>query len=362
MVETERREAEENIAMKRVFLILSTILLSIGTGGGPLIMRLYYIHGGKRIWLSSFLETAAFPIMFIPLAISYLCRRRHFTATQAQKPKLVSMKPRLFVAAAGIGMITGVDNYLYAYGLAQLPVSTSSLIISTQLVFTACFAFLLVRHKFTAFTINAVVLLTIAAAVLGMGASVDRPSGESTKDYVMGFVMTILAALLYGFILPLVELVYKKTKQVLTFSLVMETQIVMNAGATLFCIIGMIINNDFKVIPREAKEFELGEAKYYVVLVMSAVIWQTFFVGVVGVIFCASSMLSGIIISVLLPVTEVLAVFFYHEKFQAEKGVSLTLSLWGFCSYFYGEIKQAKKKKKIPKQETELLSQSLPNP
>ncbi|KAI4347746.1 hypothetical protein L6164_008529 [Bauhinia variegata] len=252
MVETERREAEENRTMKRVFLILSTILLSIGTAGGPLIMRLYYIHGGNRIWLSSFLETAAFPIMFIPLAISYLCRPRHFTATQAQKPKLVSMKPRLFVAAAGIGIITGVDNYLYAYGLAQLPVSTSSLVISTRLVFTACFAFLLVRHKFT--------------AVLGMGGRVDRPPGESTKDYVMGFVMTILASLLYGFILPLVELAYKKTKQVLTFSLVMETQLVMNAGATLFYIIGMIINNDFKVIPREEKELELGEAKYYVVL------------------------------------------------------------------------------------------------
>jgi hypothetical protein len=48
----------------------------------------------------------------------------------------------------------------------------------------------------------------------------------------------------------------------------------------------------------------------------------------------------------LLPLTEVLAVIFYKESFKAEKGVSLVLSLWGFLSYFYGEIKQAKKQKK----------------
>lgn len=101
-----------------------------------------------------------------------------------------------------------------------------------------------------------------------------------------------------------------------------------------------------QAIPREAKNFELGEAKYYIVLVWSGIIWQFFFLGAIGVIFCASSLLSGIIIAVLLPVTEVLAVIFYQEKFQAEKGVALLLSLWGFVSYFYGELKYSKKKRR----------------
>ncbi|GMN40079.1 hypothetical protein TIFTF001_009307 [Ficus carica] len=112
-------------------------------------------------------------------------------------------------------------------------------------------------------------------------------------------------------------------------------------------------------ISREAKKFELGETKYYVVLVWSAIIWQGFFLGAIGVIFCASSLLSGIVISVLLPVTEILAVIFYQESFQAQKGVSLALSLWGFVSYFYGEFKHDKKNKKNkkehnPDQETEM--------
>ena len=88
-------------------------------------------------------------------------------------------------------------------------------------------------------------------------------------------------------------------------------------------------------------------------MVWNGIIWQCFFLGAIGVIFSASSLVCGIVIAVLLPVTEILAVIFFQEKFQAEKGVSLALSLWGFVSYFYGEIKDSKKKKN-PTSETEL--------
>lgn len=94
---------------------------------------------------------------------------------------------------------------------------------------------------------NAVVLLTLAAGVLGLHTSGDRPAGESTKNYVLGFIITIVVAVLDGFMLPLVELAYKKSKQIITYSLVMEVQFVMCMFATVFNAIGMIINNDFKV-------------------------------------------------------------------------------------------------------------------
>ncbi|GMY22246.1 purine permease 3-like [Fagus crenata] len=328
--------------MKKVLLILiNSILLSIGNCGGPLIMRLYFIHGGKRVWLSSFLETGGWPIILFPLTITYFHRR----ATQGPNTKLFFMKPPLFIASAVIGILTGLDDYLYAYGVKRLPVSTISLIIATHLGFTATFAFLLVKQKFTSYSINAVVLLTIGAGVLALHTSNDRPEGESIKDYIAGFFMTLGAAALYGFVLPLVELTYKKAKQTITYSLVMEFQMVMCLFATLFCTVGMLINKDFKAIPREGRDFELGETKYYVVMVLSAIIWQCFFLGVVGVIFYASSLLSGIVIATLLPVTQILAVIFYRENFQAEKGVALALSLWGFISYFYGEIKDGQKKK-----------------
>ncbi|OWM67743.1 hypothetical protein CDL15_Pgr019244 [Punica granatum] len=346
----EHEAIPDNTTLKKILLVLSIIILSIGTTGGPLIMRLYFIHGGKRVWLSSWLETAGWPINIAPLAISYIYRRRQWAAATAKgassglPPRPVLMKPFLFVASAVVGILTGLDDYLYAYGAARLPVSTSSLIIASQLAFTAGFAFLLVKQRFTSYSINSVFLLTLAAVVLGLHAGSDRPEGESDRVYAVGFMMTVAAAAFYGFILPLVELCYQKGKQTITYSLVLEYQLVMCFFATAFCTVGMLINKDFQVIPREAKEFGLGEFKYYMIIVCSAIIWQCFFLGAIGVIFCASSLSSGIIIAVMLPMTEVLAVIFFKEKLTAEKGVSLVLSLWGFVSYFYGEIKHTKKR------------------
>ncbi|KAI8548329.1 hypothetical protein RHMOL_Rhmol07G0266200 [Rhododendron molle] len=331
-----------NKKMKRALLLLNTIFLAIGGCGGPMIMRLYFIHGGNRLWLSSWLETGGWPIYFIPLLINYLQRRRK--EGSAAKPYIIGGP--VFVASTVIGVLTGFDDYLYAYGVAFLPVSTGSLVLASQLGFTAIFAFLVVKQKFTPYSINAIALLTVGAGVLALHTSSDRPEGESDKDYNMGLIMMLAAAALYGLILPLVELTYKKARQVITYTVVLEMQLVICFFATLVCTIGMVIDKDFKAIPREAREFGLGETAYYSVLVISGIVWQGFYIGAIGVIFASSTLFSAIIIAVLLPVTEILAVIFYKEKFTAEKWISLVLSLWGCVSYFYGELKHSKDKEK----------------
>ncbi|KAM7257003.1 hypothetical protein ACFE04_012744 [Oxalis oulophora] len=336
----ETEQIPKKPSVSKALLVLNCVLLAIGTCGGPLLMRLYFLHGGNRVWFSSWLATGAWPIFLFPLTVAYF--QRHL-AEPTKPTKIFLMKPPLFLVSAVIGLITGVDNYLYAYGVARLPVSTSSLIVASQLAFTAVFAYLLVKQKFDYYSMNAVFLLTFAAGILALNTSGDRPAGESSKEYIFGFLTTIGAAVLYGFILPLMELVNKKTKQNVDYLLVMEIQMVICLFATIFCTIGMIVNNDFKVIPRESRDFGLGETKYYVVVVITGIVWQGYFMGAIGVIFCSSSLSSAVLITVLLPVTEVLAVFFYKEKFETIKGVSLALSLWGFISYYYGEKKKMKK-------------------
>ncbi|PIN04589.1 hypothetical protein CDL12_22877 [Handroanthus impetiginosus] len=96
---------------------------------------------------------------------------------------------------------------------------------------------------------------------------------------------------------------------------------------------------------RQAKQCELGETKVLPCGCWDCIIWQCFFLGAIGVIFYSSSLLSGIIIIILLPIIELLADIFYYEKFQVEKDIFLFLSLWGFISYFFGEIKHYKKNK-----------------
>lgn len=317
-------------------------MLGLGNCGGPLIQRLYFLKGGKRIWFSCWLLTAGWPFLLFPLLISYAYRQ----SKEGPATKVWSVKPRLFLCCAFIGLLTGVDDYLAAYGVSRLPVSTSALIIASQLAFTAAFAFFLVKQKFTPFIINSIFLLSLGAVVLGFHSSTDRPAHESKVQYYIGFFMTLGASALYGFVLPLMELTCKKAKQVVTYSLVMEMQLVISFFATAFCTVGMLINHDFTAITREAREFELGQSRYYATLVLNALLWQFFFLGAIGVTFLVSALLSGIVIATLLPVTESLAVLFFHERFPVEKAISLALSLWGFVSYFYGELQEIKKKKK----------------
>ncbi|CAN1302888.1 Purine permease 1 [Linum perenne] len=178
-------------------------------------------------------------------------------------------------------------------------------------------------QSFTAFSVNAIVLLCMGSGVLALNTSSDRPPHVTSAQYFKGFFMTVGAAVLYGFVLPAVEFTYKKADQSITYTLVLEMQMVISFFATSFNVVGMI------EMPREAAKFELGgKVGYCLVLVAVALVWQCFFLGAVGVVSCGSSLLS--------------AVFIYNEQFGPQKAVALVLSLWGFVSYFYGEYKQMK--------------------
>ncbi|KAL2892865.1 Purine permease 3 [Bienertia sinuspersici] len=314
-------------------------MLAIGIAGGPLVMRLYYRHGGRSIWLSSWLETGGWPVMIVPLVIAYFRRR-------AAQPQLCFINFNIFCYAFVIGILAGLGDYCYAYGVKHIPVSTSSLILATQLAFTAFVAFFLVKQKFTPYSVNAIALLTFGAGVLALHASSEKPASESKAHYYLGWSLTLAASALFAIILPMIELTYKKVKQSVNYTLVLEIQLVLSLSATVFCTVGMLASGDYKTYAKELEDYRLGRGMYFMVLIFNAIIWQLFYLGAVGVIYYGSSLLSGVIIALALPITEIGAVIFFHEAFEAEKGVSLVLSLWGFFSYFYGEAKEMKKQKK----------------
>nr|DAD21786.1 TPA_asm: hypothetical protein HUJ06_023249 [Nelumbo nucifera] len=105
------------------------------------------------------------------------------------------MNTYLFIAYTILGLINGFANYLYGYGLSCLPVSTGGLIV---------------------------VLLTMGAIVIALHASSDRPANEYNTQYYMGFAMIVNATLINELTPPLIKLMYKKLKQGITYSLVME--------------------------------------------------------------------------------------------------------------------------------------------
>ncbi|KAK9096110.1 hypothetical protein Sjap_021607 [Stephania japonica] len=128
--------AEANDKKKPInwpLLLLSCAFMAIGAIGGPLLSRLYFIHGGSRKWVSTITQTGGCPILFIPLFFLYSRHR-----SNPQSPHFL-IEPKLFFFSAIIGVLLGIDNFLYALGLSYLPVSTSSMLIATQLAFVACF-------------------------------------------------------------------------------------------------------------------------------------------------------------------------------------------------------------------------------
>ncbi|CAM0871821.1 unnamed protein product [Alopecurus aequalis] len=337
-------------------VIFSACLVLIGAGG-PLLLRVYFVHGGQRLWLSALLQISGWPLLLPPMCVSLFRGRRHGIAN-------LLLPPRLVGAAAVLGALYAISCYVYGMGSQALPLSTSSLLQATQLAFTAIFAFVFVGLRFTPFSANAVLLLTIGPAVLGVGPGSGKPAGEPSKTYWVGFCESIAAAALAGLVLPLVEVAMERysrrsgpTARVPPpYCTVMQMQAVMGAAGTMVCLLGMAIKSDFGAMRSEAAAFGLGGTNYYLVLVWDAVSWQLLNLGIMGLIACASSLLAGIMIAMLLPLSELLAVIFLHEKFDGPKGIALVLSLWGFASYLYGE--KAQKKREAQKSEQQVAKKT----
>nr|CAB3501782.1 unnamed protein product [Digitaria exilis] len=339
-------------------VLLSACLVLLGAGGS-LLIRLYFVHGGQRLWLSTMIQVSGWPLLLPPLlSVSLLLRSRsHGGATAADHLLLPN---RLAGAVAVLGAFFAVACFAYSLGSQALPLSTSSLLQATQLTFTAVSAFVFAGLRFTPFSLNAVVLLTAGPAILGVlpsssssGKNPAAGEGSSvTANWWTGFFECMASAALFGLVLPLVEVAMCKygrrrsgrgraaaTARAVSpsYATVMKIQVVMGAAGTVVCLVGMAMAEDFQAIPREAAMFGLGEINYYFLLISGAVLWQLSNLGIMGLIICSSPLLAGIMIALVLPLSELLAVVFLHEKFDGVKGIALVLSLWGFVSYLYGE-------------------------
>ena len=329
-------------------VIFSACLVLLGAGG-PLLLRVYFVHGGRRLWLSTTSPLSGWPLLVPPICVSLFRSSKEGIANRL-------LPARLAGAVALLGGLFAVACFVYSLGAQALPVSTSSLLLASQLAFNAVFAFLFAGLRFTPFSTNAVVLLTVGPAVLGVGpSSGEKLAGEgSATSYWTGFFECVASAALLGLVLPLVEVAMSRygrrsghagaaARVPSSYATVMQIQAVMGAAGTTVCLAGMAIAEDFQAIPREAAAFGLGGTNYYLLLVFGSVAWQLSNLGIMGLIVCSSSLLAGIMIAVLLPLSQVLSVIFLHEKFDGPKGIALVLSLWGFASYLYGEKVQKKR-------------------
>ncbi|XP_042457086.1 probable purine permease 11 isoform X2 [Zingiber officinale] len=326
-----------------LLVFLNIFFLLTGQTVATLLGRFYYNQGGNSKWMATLVQSAGFPILFIPLLL-FPSNRQPPSPAAATTPPALRLKIALIYL--GLGIIIGVDNLMYSYGLLYVPVSTYSLICATQLAFNAVFSYYLNSQKFTSCILNSVVLLTLSAAILGFNEAAENPGGVPKGKYVLGFMLTLGASATYSLILSLMQLSFQKVIRKETFTVVLEMQIYTSLVANCVAVVGLFASGEWKGLKGEMEGFEKGKVSYVMTLVWTALSWQLASVGIVGLIFVVSSLFSNVISTLALPVVPVFAVIFFREKMDGIKVVAMLLAIWGFASYMYQDYLDYRRAKK----------------
>lgn len=315
-------------------MIIYTIFVLSGQSVATLLGRLYFEKGGKSKWMATIVQPAGFPILIpfyfffsslkIPITDNYL-------RTKSKSPSTLTLA-LIYVA---FGLLLAANCILFSIGLMYLPVSTYSLLCATQLAFNAFFSFFLNSQKFTPFIVNSLVLLTVSATLLVFHCDDENPAGVSKVKYAIGFLCTIGASVMYGLLLSLTQMAFQGVIKRGSVKAILDFIVYQNLVGTMATLIGLFASKEWKSLPGEMEGFGLGKSSYVLVLVWTAVSWEVFTIGIVGLILEVSSLFSNVISTLSLPIVPVFAVIFFDDKMDGLKVIAMILSVWGFVSYAY---------------------------
>ncbi|XP_009759913.1 putative purine permease 4 [Nicotiana tabacum] len=330
-----------------LLLGINYLCLFVGSISSTLLSKFYFNHKGASRWVSTWVQSAGFPFLLLPIYLSFYV----FKSTE-RKP-FTGFTPKILSLSILIGFLLGFNNLLFSWGNSYLPVSTNSLVLSSQLAFTLITSVIIVKQKITYANLNCVILLTLSSVLLALGSSHDKPKGLTKSKYLIGFFSTVGAGLLFALYLPLMEKIYKK---VYCYSMVVEMQIVMELAATVLATAGMTIDGGFSEMKKESTNvFDLGAKAYWLTVIFNVVTWQLCFMGTAGMVFLTSSLTGGICMTALMAVNVLGGVLVYGDNFSDTKIVSTLLCVWGFSSYLYGMYMKMKEEEKNKESSTEKL-------
>ncbi|KAI6703494.1 hypothetical protein NL676_012630 [Syzygium grande] len=320
---------------------LYSLFVLSGQSVGTLLGRLYYTKGGSSKWLTAFAQLAGFPILLLlyfiptPKQPSDHNNPRIQIDAQAQSQSQSTPLKSLTLAYISLGTLVALNGYLYSVGLFYLPVSTFSLICSSQLAFNALFAFFLNAQKFTPYITNSLVLLTISSTLLVFQSDSGDHKGVSAGKYALGFVCTIGASAGYGLVLSLTQLCFSRVIRKVTLRAVLNMIVYPSLLASAIIVAGLLGSGEWEHLGREMDEYELGKVRYVMNLVGTAISWQVFTIGTIGLILDASSLFSNSISVVGLPIVPIFAVVFFGDSMDGVKVMAMILAVWGIVSYVY---------------------------
>lgn len=225
---------------------INTSWLLIGQSGAVILGKFYYDQGGKSLWMTTLVQSVAFPILFLPF----------FFFPQPKNLPIQSSIKTLTIVYFFLGILLAGDNLLYSYGLLYLPVSTYSLICASQLAFSAIFSFFINSQKITLLILNSVILLTVSASLVAINSVDKTRKVSSNREFIIGFVFTIAASAGYALLLSLMQLTIEKVLKRETFTVVLDMQIWTCLVAAIVCLLGLFASGVVKGLREEIEGFE----------------------------------------------------------------------------------------------------------
>ncbi|KAK8272597.1 hypothetical protein V6Z12_D11G344900 [Gossypium hirsutum] len=314
-----------------------------------LLTKFYFNNGGKSKWMASLMQTAGFPLLYLPLLF--------FPSFNKQSPSS-SNNITHYVVYFSLGCLLAIDNFMYTVGVKPLSISTYSLLCASQLVFNAVFSVVINCEKLGILTLNSIIFITVSASMVAI-----HPDSSETKrdeknpvrknEHTIGFISTVGASAGYALLLSLTQFSFDKILKKDRFSVVFEMQIYTSLVSSFVCLLGLFLSLEFMDLKSEMEKFDEGKVIYVVSLIGIALAWQICTVGVVGLIYLVSSLFSNVVSMLSLPFVPVVGVLLYEEKMDAIKVLAMLFTLWGFASYIYQQYLDDKKSKKKESQEIE---------
>ncbi|TYI58265.1 hypothetical protein E1A91_D11G343500v1 [Gossypium mustelinum] len=339
----------DNLWKPWLLIALNILFLLAGQSAAVLLTKFYFNNGGKSKWMASLMQTAGFPLLYLPLLF--------FPSFNKQSPSS-SNNITHYVVYFSLGCLLAIDNFMYTVGVKPLSISTYSLICASQLVFNAVFSVVIKCEKLGILTLNSIIFITVSASMVAI-----HPDSSETKrdeknpvrknEHTIGFISTVGASAGYALLLSLTQFSFDKILKKDRFSVVFEMQIYTSLVSSFVCLLGLFLSLEFMDLKSEMEKFDEGKVIYVVSLIGIALAWQICTVGVVGLIYLVSSLFSNVVSMLSLPFVPVVGVLLYEEKMDAIKVLAMLFTLWGFASYIYQQYLDDKKSKKKESQEIE---------
>ena len=122
-------------------LVVNYLCLFVGSVSSSLLSKYYFIHKGSSIWVSTWVQSSGFPLLLIPIFLPY-----YLLKCTDRKP-FTHFTPKLTILSVFVGLMLGINNLLFSWGNSYLPVSTSSLLLSSQLAFNLILSVIIVNRN-----------------------------------------------------------------------------------------------------------------------------------------------------------------------------------------------------------------------